>query len=317
MSLGSEVGGKVETAGHRLRQRSSFSSEFIPYLLATTDAFVILSTSILAGIAYQVGLGNEIPNFLPHAAVGLLASFIYILRMSGSGHYDFPGCAKPQVEIANILVCWFTTGLLLAFFAFLLKIGVAYSRGAFVLFYFFAPVGLLGVRKVTKSALASAMSRGSVGRKNVVLVGDFNEVAALQAQDGAFLLGEMAEHTSNAGMIYFAAGTPDPSDLAGDAVDLAASVLREMEEETGLAPADVTIAEGWTAVIHGPRIAMMRRVRSSLQAIDLKGKIETFLASDPHAELSRMHIVARPSDIRPEQMPLFQRAYLEHRLALV
>ena len=189
MSLGSEVGGKVETAGHRLRQRSSFSSEFIPYLLATTDAFVILSTSILAGIAYQVGLGNEIPNFLPHAAVGLLASFIYILRMSGSGHYDFPACAKPQVEIANILVCWFTTGLLLAFFAFLLKIGVAYSRGAFVLFYFFAPVGLLGVRKVTKSALASAMSRGSVGRKNVVLVGDFNEVAALQAQDMLFFSG--------------------------------------------------------------------------------------------------------------------------------
>jgi 8-oxo-dGTP pyrophosphatase MutT (NUDIX family) len=142
-------------------------------------------------------------------------------------------------------------------------------------------------------------------------------MAALQAQDGAFLLGEMAKHTSNAGMIYFAAGTPDPSDLAGDTVDLAASVLREMEEETGLAPADVTIAEGWTAVIHGPRIAMMRRVRSSLQALDLKGKIETFLASDPHAELSRMHIVARPSDIRPEQMPLFQRAYLEHRLALV
>ena len=137
MSLGSEIGGKVETAGHRLRQRSSFSSEFIPYLLATTDAFVILFTCIVAGIAYQVGLGNEIPNILPHAAVGLLASFIYILRMSGSGHYDFPECAKPQVEIANILVCWFTTGLLLAFFAFLLKIGVAYSRGAFVLFYFF------------------------------------------------------------------------------------------------------------------------------------------------------------------------------------
>src|ERR1700694_2639200 len=113
MSLGSEVGGKTGTAGHHLSEPSSFSSEFIPYLLATTDAFVILITSILAGIAYQVALGNEVPSILPHAAVGLLASFIYILRMSGSGHYDFPECAKPQVEIANILVYWFTTGLLL------------------------------------------------------------------------------------------------------------------------------------------------------------------------------------------------------------
>src|SRR6202795_1093163 len=180
MSLGSEVGG---TTGHQLREPSSLSPEFIPYLLSTADAFIVLIASIVSGIAYQVAIGNEIPNILPHAAVGLLASFIYVLRMSGSGYYDFPECAKPHVETTNILVYWFTTGLLLAFFAFLLKIGVAYSRGAFVLFYFFAPVGLLGLRKGTKSALASAVSRGSLDRRNVVLVGDFDEVAALQAQD--------------------------------------------------------------------------------------------------------------------------------------
>jgi Undecaprenyl-phosphate glucose phosphotransferase len=183
MSLGSEVSGNNGTAGQHLGEPSLLSSEFIPYVLSTTDAFVILMTSILGGIAYQVALGNEIPSILPHAAVGLLASFIYILRMSGLGYYDFPECTKPHVETANILVYWFTTGLLLAFFAFLLKIGVAYSRGAFVLFYFFAPVGLLGVRKATKIALASAMSRGTLGRRNIVLVGDFDEVAALETQD--------------------------------------------------------------------------------------------------------------------------------------
>jgi undecaprenyl-phosphate glucose phosphotransferase len=183
MSLGSEVGGKAGSAGHQLGEPSLLSTEFVPYILSTTDAFIILLTSILSGIAYQVAVGNGVPSILPHAAVGLLASFIYILRMSGLGYYDFPECAKPHVETANILVYWFTTGLLLAFFAFLLKIGVAYSRGAFVLFYFFAPLGLLGVRKVTKIALASAVSRGSLGRRNIVLVGDSDEVAALEPQD--------------------------------------------------------------------------------------------------------------------------------------
>jgi undecaprenyl-phosphate galactose phosphotransferase/putative colanic acid biosynthesis UDP-glucose lipid carrier transferase len=77
---------------------------------------------------------------LPHCAWPL-ASFIHILRISGTGYYDFPDCASPA-EIGAILVCWFTTGLLLAFFAFL-KVGVAYSRGAFVIFYFVTPVGLL------------------------------------------------------------------------------------------------------------------------------------------------------------------------------
>ncbi len=130
-----------------------------------------------------MSLGNPVPNILPHCAVGLLASFIYILRMSGSGYYEFPDCAKPRVEIGDILVCWFTTGLLLAFFAFLLKIGVAYSRGAFIVFYFLAPVGLLGVRKLTKLSVAAAVSRGAIGRRDIVLIGDSEEIAALGPQD--------------------------------------------------------------------------------------------------------------------------------------
>jgi Undecaprenyl-phosphate glucose phosphotransferase len=186
MSLGSEVGG---TTRHQLREPSSLSPELIPYLLSTADAFIILSASILSGIAYQLAIGNEVPNLLPHAAVGLLASFIYVLRLSGSGYYDFPECAKPHVETTHILVYWFTTGLFLAFFAFLLKIGVAYSRGAFVLFYLFAPVGLLGVRKATKIVLASAISRGSVGRRNILLLGDADELAALEPGDMFYFSG--------------------------------------------------------------------------------------------------------------------------------
>jgi len=105
---------------------------------------------IAAGIAYQLSVGNPMPDILPHCAICLLASIIYILRMSGNSYYDFPDSAKPRVEIREILVCWFTTGLMLAFFAFLLKVSVDHSRGAFVVFYFLAAAGLLGVRKLTK-----------------------------------------------------------------------------------------------------------------------------------------------------------------------
>ena len=161
----------------------SLSTEAVPYFLSTSDAFVIVVASIVSGIGYQLAVGNPMPNVLPHCAVGLLASFIYVLRMSGSRFYEFPDCAKPRVEISDILVCWLSTGLLLAFFAFLLKIGVAYSRGAFVIFYFLAPIGLLGVRKLTKVVVPAAVSRGAVGRRDIVLVGDFNEISALGAQD--------------------------------------------------------------------------------------------------------------------------------------
>jgi len=184
MSIGSDIGGKAGRIGRGPDgPTATFSSEAIPYLLSTADAFVILLASVTGGVGYQLSVGNPMPSILPHCAVGLLASFIHILRMSGSGYYDFPDSAKPRVEITEILVCWFTTGLLLAFFAFLLKIGVAYSRGAFVVFYFLAPIGLLSVRKLTKVALASAVSRGSIGRRDIILVGDFNEMAALEPQD--------------------------------------------------------------------------------------------------------------------------------------
>lgn len=184
MSIGSDIrdkAGQLDISS--VNTATKLSSSAVPYLLSTTDAFIIVASSVLSGVGYQLLIGNPMPNVLPHCAVGLLASFIHILRMSGSGYYDFPDCAKPRVEITQILVCWFTTGLLLAFFAFLLKIGVAYSRGAFVIFYFVAPVGLLAIRKATKSALASAVSAGAIGRRDIVLIGDFHELAAIDAKD--------------------------------------------------------------------------------------------------------------------------------------
>ncbi len=185
MSIGSDVRDKAGQVSERSGKprATNFSSDAIPYLLSTGDALVILLSSLAGGIGYELSVGHPMPNVIPYCAVGLFASFIYILRMSGGGYYDFPDSAKPRVEIGEILVCWLTTGLLLAFFAFLLKIGVEYSRGAFAAFFFLAPVGLLGVRKLTKSFLAAAVAKGTVGRRDIVLIGDIDELAALEPRD--------------------------------------------------------------------------------------------------------------------------------------
>ncbi|MGB8398566.1 MAG: NUDIX hydrolase, partial [Bradyrhizobium sp.] len=53
-------------------------------------------------------------------------------------------------------------------------------------------------------------------------------MGALLSSDGAFVLGEMGQHTANAGRVYFPSGTPDPGDVRGDKLDIDGSVGREV-----------------------------------------------------------------------------------------
>jgi len=140
-------------------------------------------------------------------------------------------------------------------------------------------------------------------------------MAALRSGDGAFLLGEMAHHTYNAGQIYFPAGTPDPDDVFDDRVDLEASARRELLEETGLLADETDTAPGWTLVTTPQRTACMKLMTYPLSAEQLKARIEAFLARDPLAEFARMHIVRDPEDIDEARVPSFVADYLRYAFA--
>src|SRR6266702_7958907 len=70
-------------------------------------------------------------------------------------------------------------------------------------------------------------------------------MGALRTSDGAFVMGEMAQHTSTAGRIYFPSGTPDLDDVRDGMLDIPGSVMREVEEETGLTPAEYRAGAHW------------------------------------------------------------------------
>jgi Undecaprenyl-phosphate glucose phosphotransferase len=235
MSVGSGVGDK---SGHLApSRRTTFSCESIPYLLSTADASIILLSSIVSGVAYQWSIGNAAPSLLPHCAVGLLASFIHILRLSGSGYYDFQNAAKPRVESVEIIVAWITTGLLLAFFAFLLKIGVAYSRGAFVIFFFLAPLGLIAVRKISKVLLKKAIARGLVGRRDIILIGDPGELSVLEPMDLLAFFG--AGHVNR----FILSKDEDPLARASNDIRVINSVANFVREHNS---GEILLAVPWT-----------------------------------------------------------------------
>jgi 8-oxo-dGTP pyrophosphatase MutT (NUDIX family) len=136
---------------------------------------------------------------------------------------------------------------------------------------------------------------------------------ALRSADGAFVLGRMAPHTANAGRVYFPAGTPDPDDVVGDSIDLAASVARETEEEVGLAPADYVAEDGWTIVETGQVVACFRRLNAPLDADRLRQRIEAFIQAEALPELSGVMLVHSLADFNPA-MPEFIKTYLTDAL---
>ena len=136
-------------------------------------------------------------------------------------------------------------------------------------------------------------------------------MAALQAADGAFLLGEMAPHTAARGQVYFPAGTPDPSDLTPDAVlDLDGSVTRELEEETGLVPPADAISDEWIVVRDGPKLSFLRPIRLPEPADAVVARILAHLRSDPDPELAGARAVRGPRDIDEATMPDFLKGFL-------
>ena len=139
-------------------------------------------------------------------------------------------------------------------------------------------------------------------------------MGALRSADGAFVLGEMGQHTANAGRIYFPSGTPDLDDVREGAVDIAGSVAREVLEETGLNEADYTADAHWDCVVSGAAIAMIRILSVDMPGEALRKRIEATLARQPQPELSAIHLVRGTGDFTAA-MPRFVTAFIEARLS--
>lgn len=140
-------------------------------------------------------------------------------------------------------------------------------------------------------------------------------LAAIEGSDGGFVLGVMGPHTASAGRIYFPGGTPDPSDVTPEGrVDLHASMLRELAEETGLSASDISRDAGFTAIFDGPRVALMGRLVFDAPAQELAARIRAFLAREERPELADVAVVRSEADITPAMAP-FAADYMRWRWA--
>lgn len=140
-------------------------------------------------------------------------------------------------------------------------------------------------------------------------------MGALRGSDGAFVLGEMAKNTANAGSIYFPSGMSDPCDVRNGAFDLAGGIVREVGEETGLDPSAYRADSWWYCVAAGPLIAVIQLLDVDMPGEALRARIARTLAGQTAPELSAIHLVRGRADFASE-MPVYVTAFIDHAASM-
>ncbi len=135
--------------------------------------------------------------------------------------------------------------------------------------------------------------------------------AIVRGCDGAVLLGLQRRGNINAGLAYLPGGFIDQRDVSADgAIDIGASIDRELAEETGLTTDAIAPQPGFRIVRSGPLVSMAREYRSALDSDALRARILEFLSADPNPELADIVIVRQVDAYDPALIPAYTRFVL-------
>jgi ADP-ribose pyrophosphatase YjhB (NUDIX family) len=140
--------------------------------------------------------------------------------------------------------------------------------------------------------------------------------ALIMSSDCAVLLGRQREGNVNGGLAYLPGGFIDARDVDADGqIDIAASIARELAEETGLGPADVVAQPGFLVTQTGAHVSIAVTHQAKVTAEALKSRIEKFIAADTASELTEMVVVRCIKDLDGLAMPSYARVLLTSLLS--
>lgn len=137
----------------------------------------------------------------------------------------------------------------------------------------------------------------------------------IQSADGALMLARQRPGNINEGLFYFPGGFIDPRDVEADgAVDIATSVQREVEEETGLSAGELDIIEGFTVAQLPAQLAIAVTCRSRLDAVSLADRIRDHVASLADPEIDEVLAVRSAADVTGVSLASYCRLLLPRLL---
>jgi ADP-ribose pyrophosphatase YjhB (NUDIX family) len=127
--------------------------------------------------------------------------------------------------------------------------------------------------------------------------------ALIRSREGHVLLGRQAAVHINAGLAYLPGGFIDARDVGADgAIDIEASIAREITEETGLDAAALTRVPGYHVTLAGPLVSIAAEFRSGAE---LAEAVRAHNVADREAPLAAVVVVRSAADLDGLAMPEF------------
>lgn len=138
--------------------------------------------------------------------------------------------------------------------------------------------------------------------------------ALIRADDGAILLGRQKSGI-NAGLIYLPGGFIDQRDVDADGrVDISASVLREIEEETGLGGRQLAVRDGFLVTTIGSQVSIAVELVGDGDADTLQRRIREALANEAEPELDQIVAVREWAEVEALPVPAYAQVLLAYLL---
>jgi 8-oxo-dGTP pyrophosphatase MutT (NUDIX family) len=105
------------------------------------------------------------------------------------------------------------------------------------------------------------------------------------SSDGAIIAIRMAQHTSNPGQVYCAAGSMDENDIVDGRCDVEGNMRREVMEETGLDLTEAAAEPGYYAAHANRSLTLFRVFRFPWTADEMLEKIRAHMLVDEEKEI--------------------------------
>lgn len=122
--------------------------------------------------------------------------------------------------------------------------------------------------------------------------------ALIRSVEGHVLLGRQCGGNINSGLAYLPGGFIDQRDVRGDGrVDIAASIARELREETGLGADDFDRTPGYFITQWRSQISIAQEYRSSLPSEALRARMLAAIEKQDDPELDDIVTVRKGADL--------------------